>query len=77
MLYGAMLRPPSYGAQLESVDLTPGKKLGVVAVRDGGDLSGCAAKTSYQARNAVEAIGKDRKVGGPRPIRRAKVSAPI
>ena len=57
MLYGAMLRPPSYGAQLESVDLTPGKKLGVVAVRD-GEFVGCAAKTSYQARNAVEAIGK-------------------
>ena len=57
MLYGAVLRPPSYGAQLESVDLTPGKRMGVVAVRD-GEFVGCAAKTSYEARNAVEAIGK-------------------
>ena len=60
MLYGAVLRPPSYGAQLESVDLTPGKELGVVAVRD-GEFVGCAAKTSYEARNAVEAIGKTAK----------------
>ena len=60
MLYGAVLRPPSYGAQLESVDLTPSKELGVVAIRDGGFV-GCAAKTSYKARNAVEAIGKTAK----------------
>ena len=60
MLYGAVLRPPSYGAQLESVDLTPGKKPGVVAIRDGGFV-GCAAKTSYEARNAVEAIGMTAK----------------
>ena len=60
MLYGAVLRPPSYGARLESVDLTPGKKMGVVAVRD-GEFVGCAAKTSYEARNAVEAIGKTAK----------------
>ena len=57
MLYGAVLRPPSYRAQLESVDLTPANELGVVAVRDGAFV-GCAAKTSYAARNAVEAIGK-------------------
>ncbi len=60
MLYGAVLRPPSYGAQLESVDVTPAKKLGVVAVRD-GDFVGCAANTSYEARKAVEAIGKTAK----------------
>ncbi len=57
MLYGAVLRPPSYGAQLESVDLTPARRLGAVAVRD-GEFVGCAAKTSYQARNAVGAIGR-------------------
>jgi isoquinoline 1-oxidoreductase len=55
MLYGAVLRPPAYGATLESVDLEPAKKLGAVAVRD-GDLAACAAKTSYAARKAVEAI---------------------
>ena len=60
MLYGAVLRPPSYGAQLESVDLTPGKELGAVAIRDGGFI-GCAAKTSYEARTAIEAVGKTAK----------------
>ncbi|MCY4595861.1 MAG: molybdopterin-dependent oxidoreductase [Bryobacterales bacterium] len=60
MLYGAVLRPPSYGAQLESVDLTHGKELGAVAIHDGGFV-GCAAKTSYEARNAVKAIGKSAK----------------
>lgn len=60
MLYGAVLRPPSYRAQLESVDLTPAKQLNVTAVRD-GEFVGCAAKTSYQARKAVEAIGKTAK----------------
>ena len=56
MLYGAVLRPPSYGAQLEGIDLTPAKELGAVAVRDSGFV-GCAAKTSYEAQKAVEATG--------------------
>ena len=57
MLYGAVLRPPSYGAQLESVDLAPGRELGVAAIRD-GEFVGCAAKTSYEARTAIGAVGK-------------------
>ena len=57
MLYGAVLRPPSYGAQLESADLTPGRELGATVIRD-GEFVGCAAKTSYEAREAVAAIGK-------------------
>ena len=56
MLYGAVLRPPSYGATLEAVDVEAAKKLpGVTAVKD-GDFAGCAAKTSYAARKAVEAM---------------------
>ena len=55
MLYGAVLRPPSYGARLESVDLGPARRLGVVAVRD-GEFVGCAARTSHQSRHAVKAI---------------------
>ena len=57
MLYGAVLRPPAYGAQLESVDLTPGRELGAVAVRD-GEFVGCAARTSYEARKALKAISE-------------------
>lgn len=52
MLYGCVLRPPSFGATLESVD-TSG--VNCVAVRD-GEFAGCAAPTSYAARKAVEAM---------------------
>jgi CO/xanthine dehydrogenase Mo-binding subunit len=56
MLYGCVLRPPSYGAVLESVDIeSPRKMSGVIAVRDGG-FAGCAAPTSFAARKAVQAM---------------------
>src|SRR5687767_5800318 len=52
MLYGCVLRPPSYGAALVSADLDKAKSMrGVTAVRD-GDFIGCAAPSSYQARKA-------------------------
>ncbi len=57
MLYGAVLRAPTYGAQLESLDLSAAEKLGATAVHD-GDFAGCAAKTSYEARQAVEALAR-------------------
>ncbi len=60
MLYGAVLRPPSYGARLESIDLVPAKELGAVAVRE-GEFAGCAAKTSYAVRQAVAAIAQTAK----------------
>jgi isoquinoline 1-oxidoreductase len=52
MLYGCVLRPPSFGAALESVE-TSG--VNGVAVRD-GEFAGCAAPTSYAARKGVEAM---------------------
>jgi isoquinoline 1-oxidoreductase len=56
MLYGRVLRAPSYGATLVDVDLQPAKKMtGVVAVRDGAFV-GCAAPTSFAARKALEAV---------------------
>ena len=56
MLYGAVLRPPSFGAELAELDLKPALAMpGVVAVHD-GQFAGCAAPTSYLARKAVEAI---------------------
>ncbi|HOK46591.1 MAG TPA: molybdopterin-dependent oxidoreductase, partial [Bryobacteraceae bacterium] len=61
MLYGCVLRPPSYGATLESVDLEAARKMpGVIAVRD-GSFAGCAAPTSFAARKAVEAIAAGAK----------------
>ncbi len=56
MLYGSILRPPSFGAKLESVDTASAKSIpGAVVVHD-GDFAGCAAPTSYAARKAVEAL---------------------
>jgi isoquinoline 1-oxidoreductase len=51
-----VLRPPSYGATLDSVDLAPAQKMpGVKAVRDGSFVA-CAAPTAFAARKALEAI---------------------
>ena len=58
MLYGKVLRPPSYGATLIDVDLSPAEAMDdVVAVRD-GQFVGCAAPTSFRATQAIEAIAK-------------------
>ncbi|MEE8256485.1 MAG: molybdopterin cofactor-binding domain-containing protein, partial [Acidobacteriota bacterium] len=58
MLYGKLLRPPSYGAKVTSVDLTPAENMdGVNAIHD-GNFIGCVAPTSFGAQKAVEAIGK-------------------
>jgi isoquinoline 1-oxidoreductase len=56
MLYGRVLRAPSYGASLVSADLAAAQKMpGVTAVRDGSFI-GCAAPTTFAARKALEAI---------------------
>ncbi|UCG49828.1 MAG: xanthine dehydrogenase family protein molybdopterin-binding subunit [Phycisphaerales bacterium] len=58
MLYGKMLRPPSYGATLESIDLSRAKAMkDVVVVRD-GQFVGCAAPSSFRAGQAIEAVAK-------------------
>ncbi|MFQ6131671.1 MAG: molybdopterin cofactor-binding domain-containing protein [Armatimonadota bacterium] len=58
MLYGAVLRPPSYGATLESIDLSAAEVMQSVTVVREGDFVGCVAPTSFQARQAVEALAK-------------------
>src|SRR5450759_3976333 len=56
MLYGRVLRAPSYGAALGSVDLSEARKMpGVTAVRE-GDFVACAAPTTFAARKALAAI---------------------
>jgi len=58
MLYGKVLRPISYGAKLEEIDLAPAKAItGVTAVRD-GDFVGFAAPTSIDAEHAREEAAK-------------------
>ena len=57
-LRGKVLRPPSYGAKLLSIDLAPAEAMeGVVTVRD-GDFVGVAAPTALQARQALAAIAR-------------------
>ena len=55
MLYGRVLRPPAYGAALESVDLSPVKAIeDVVTVHD-GSFVGVAAPSTHLATQALEA----------------------
>ncbi len=61
LLYGKILRAPSYGAKLVSIDLAPAKALkDVVAVQD-DQFVGVAAPTTDLAQQAVDAIAKTAK----------------
>jgi CO/xanthine dehydrogenase Mo-binding subunit len=56
MLYGKILRPPSFGATLTSYDAKAAQAMtGVVVVRD-GDFIGAAAANERDARKALESI---------------------
>jgi nicotinate dehydrogenase subunit B len=55
MLYGKVLRPPSFAATLLSVDSQQAEKLGATVVRD-GNFVGVAASSSKLAADAVEEI---------------------
>ena len=58
MLYGKVLRPPSYGATLSSIDLAKAQAMeGVTVVRD-ADFVGCVAPTSFRAAQAIEVLAK-------------------
>jgi isoquinoline 1-oxidoreductase len=58
MLQGKVLRPPSFGAKLRSIDLTKAKAMeGVVVIRD-GDFIGCAAPTTSRAAQALSALAE-------------------
>jgi isoquinoline 1-oxidoreductase len=61
MLYGRVLRPPSFGAQLDEINLAPAQAMsGVSAVRD-GDFVGFAAPTSLAAERARDEALKTAK----------------
>ena len=58
MLYGKVLRPPSYGATLKSVDLSAAQAMeGVVVVRD-GEFVGVAAPSTFRAEQALRAVSE-------------------
>jgi len=56
MLYGKILRAPSYRAVLTDVDLSVPQKLTGVAVVHDGNFAGCAATTSFQAQKALDVL---------------------
>jgi isoquinoline 1-oxidoreductase subunit beta len=63
MLYGKILRPPSFGlnskpAKLKSVDAGVVKGMNDVVVVHEGDFVGVAAPTTYLANQAIEEIAK-------------------
>jgi isoquinoline 1-oxidoreductase len=61
MLYGKILRSPTYGGKLTSVDLGPAKAMpGVIAVQDGA-FAGVAAPNSAAARAAIDLLEKSAK----------------
>lgn len=75
MLYGAILRPPAYGATLESVDSkAAGELQGVKAVVD-GQFAGVAAPTSMAARDALRALAATAKWKTTPQVSRAQLFA--
>jgi len=58
MLYGKVLRPPSFGAKLTALDPAPAKAMkDVVVIRD-EQFVGVAAPTTLQAEQALAALAK-------------------
>lgn len=55
MMYGAVLRPPSFGAELKSIDLSVVEAMDQVKVVRDGSFVGFAAPTSFLAARAAEA----------------------
>ena len=58
MLYGRVLRPPSYKATLESIDLAEAKAMKDVVVVHEGEFVGFAAPSLFRATQALEAAAK-------------------
>ncbi|MEZ6103256.1 MAG: molybdopterin cofactor-binding domain-containing protein [Pirellulaceae bacterium] len=56
MLYGKVLRPDSYGANLKSIDLAPAQALDGVTVVHDENFVGCTARTSWEATTACESL---------------------
>ena len=61
MVYGKILRAPSYGAKLVSIDLEPAKAMKDVLTLQDGPFVGLAAPTNFAASQALDAIAKTAK----------------
>lgn len=61
-VYGAVVRPPTYGAKLTELDTTDIKKMpGVIKVVRDGSFLGIVAEREEQANDAATALGKAAK----------------
>ncbi|MCX5645153.1 MAG: molybdopterin-dependent oxidoreductase [Phycisphaerae bacterium] len=58
MFYGRVLRPPSYKATLESIDLSEAKAMKDAVVVHEGEFVGFAAPSLFRATQALEAAAK-------------------
>jgi isoquinoline 1-oxidoreductase len=58
MLYGKILRPPSYGATLTSIDPSAVKAMADVRVVRDGDFVAVAAPNTFRAQQAIDALAK-------------------
>jgi CO/xanthine dehydrogenase Mo-binding subunit len=58
MLYGRILRPPSYKATLESIDLSEAQAMKDVVVVHDGEFVGFAAPSLFRATQALDAAAK-------------------
>jgi nicotinate dehydrogenase subunit B len=57
MIHGRVMRPPSYGARLQSLDTSAVEQMpGVVKIWTSGDFVGVCCEREYQAVKALEAI---------------------
>jgi len=61
MLRGKVLRPPSFGARLLSIDLGPAKAMKDVVVVQDGAFVGVAAPTTRRSEQALEAVAATAK----------------
>jgi isoquinoline 1-oxidoreductase len=58
MLYGKVLRPPSYGAKLTAIDTAPAKAIKDVVVVQDGQFVAVAAPTTFAAEQALAAVSR-------------------
>ena len=61
MLYGKVLRPPSFGAKLVSIDLAPAKAMKDVVAAQDDAFVGVAAPATQLAEQALDAIARTAK----------------
>ena len=66
MLYGRILRPPSFESRLDALDLDAVKTMGDVSVLRDGQFVGVAAETSYRAGQALDRLAGSAKWAKPR-----------